>query len=103
MFQSQGKYDEAEQIQRQTLDLRMKVSRKERPGTVTSMNNLAVVLRSQGKYEEAGRIHREEPQLKEGDGQGTSHTLTRMNKLAVVLDSQGSTKRPSEYIDKQSS
>ena len=49
----QGKYVEAEEMHRQTLELRKKVSGPKHPYTLTSMNNLATVLRSQGKYGEA--------------------------------------------------
>jgi Flp pilus assembly protein TadD len=52
-----GKYEEAEQIFRQTLSLREKVSGKKHPDTLLSLNNLASVLKSQGKYEEAEQIH----------------------------------------------
>ena len=40
----QGKYDEAEKMHRQTLELREKVLGKEHPHTITSMNNLAPAL-----------------------------------------------------------
>lgn len=50
---SEGKYDEAEPIHRQTLALMEKVMGKEHPDTLTSMNNLAGLQNSQGKYNEA--------------------------------------------------
>ena len=56
---SQGKYEEAERINRQTLALRESVLGKENPDTLTSMNNLAKVLRNLSKYEEAKEIHRQ--------------------------------------------
>ena len=46
---SQGKYEEAEGIYRQTLALREPVLGKKHPTTLTSMNNLALVLDNQGK------------------------------------------------------
>jgi tetratricopeptide (TPR) repeat protein len=49
----QGKYEEAEQMHRQALQLKEKVLGKEHPDTLKSINNLAVVLRNQEKYEEA--------------------------------------------------
>jgi Flp pilus assembly protein TadD len=52
----QGKYEEAEEMHRQTLELREKVLGREHPDTPGSMNNLALVLESQGKYEEAEYI-----------------------------------------------
>jgi hypothetical protein len=38
---------------------------KERPCTLTSMNNLAILLSDQGKYEHAEEIHRQELRLVE--------------------------------------
>ncbi|KAF2818040.1 hypothetical protein CC86DRAFT_310088, partial [Ophiobolus disseminans] len=47
---SQGKYKEAEAMHRQTLALKEKVLGPEHPDTLTSMNNLASVLRAHSKY-----------------------------------------------------
>ncbi|KJZ70118.1 hypothetical protein HIM_10488 [Hirsutella minnesotensis 3608] len=55
-----GKYHEAEQMHRQALDLREKVLGKEHPATLSSMNNLAVVLKSLGKCS-ARNIRRRSP------------------------------------------
>jgi hypothetical protein len=41
VLDSQGKYEEAETIHRQTLVLKEKVLSKEHPGILTSINNLA--------------------------------------------------------------
>ena len=46
-------------MHRQVLDLRTEVLGAKHPSTLTSMNNLALVLRSQGKYEEAEAMHRQ--------------------------------------------
>ena len=63
---------------------------KEHPSTLTSMNNLALILRSQGKYEEAERIQRQALALRERVlGKEHPSTLTSMNNLASVLRSQG--------------
>ena len=45
VLQYQGKYDEAEAMNRQALDGYEKVLGKEHPDTLTSVNNLALVLR----------------------------------------------------------
>ncbi|KAI0815407.1 Tetratricopeptide repeat-domain-containing protein [Xylaria sp. FL0064] len=60
-----GKYDEAETMHRQTLELREEVLGREHPSTLDSMNNLALVLNSQGKYNEAETIHRQTLELRE--------------------------------------
>src|SRR5882757_7950127 len=75
---------------RQTLVFREKVLGKEHPETLTSMNNLALVLDSQGKYEAAEAMHRQTLATKEKVlGKQHPSTLTSMNNLALVLDSQG--------------
>ena len=60
----QGKYVEAEQMQRQTLELRRKVLGREHPHTLTSMSDLAAALSGQGKYVEAEQMHRQTPELR---------------------------------------
>lgn len=85
-----GKYDEAEQMYREALGLYEKVLGREHPDTLTSMNNLALVLDSQGKYEEAEQMHRETLGLCEKVlGREHPSTLSSMNNLANVLDRQG--------------
>jgi hypothetical protein len=55
--------EEAEQKQRQMLELKEKVLGKEHPSTLGRMNNLALVLGRQGKYEEAEQMHRQTLEL----------------------------------------
>jgi hypothetical protein len=50
---SHGKYAEAEDMHRQTLEVKERVLGKENPYTLTSMGNLVDVLARQGKYQEA--------------------------------------------------
>ena len=57
LLDSQGKYDKAEPVCRQTLALREKVLGKEYLNTLTSMNNLTSLLESQGKYNEAKPVY----------------------------------------------
>ena len=59
MLSSRGKYAEAEQMHRQTLELDKKVSGPEHPDTLMSMSNLAYVLTLQGKYDEAKGLRRQ--------------------------------------------
>jgi tetratricopeptide (TPR) repeat protein len=58
LLESQGKYDEAEPLHRQTLALRKKILGPEHPSTLISINNLALLLESQGKYDEAELLYR---------------------------------------------
>ena len=69
VLSDQGKYEQAEEMHRQALELRETVLGKEHPDTLTSMNNLASVLSDQGKYEQAEEMHRQALRA-EGDGVG---------------------------------
>ncbi|KAI4113691.1 MAG: hypothetical protein LQ338_008128 [Usnochroma carphineum] len=63
---------------------------KEHPKTLTSMNNLAVLLRIQGNYKEAKRIHRQVLALTETVlGKEHPSTLASKNNLGSLLRSQG--------------
>jgi len=53
VLQSQGKYEEAEVMHRRALKGRENVLGPEHPDTLSSVNNLGMVLKTQGKYEEA--------------------------------------------------
>ena len=50
----QGKYQQAEEMHRHALRLKETVLGKQHPSTLTSVDNLAAVLRDLGKYEQAG-------------------------------------------------
>ena len=86
----QGSYDNAEQMNRQALDSREKVLGKEHPNTLTSVDNLAIVLQRQGKYEEAEQMTRRALDGREKVlGKEHPHTLTSVRNLAWVLQDQG--------------
>jgi tetratricopeptide (TPR) repeat protein len=77
-------------MHRQVLGLRETALGKEHPSTLTSMNNLAGVLRDQGKYEEAEEMYRQALRLRMMVlGKKHPSTLTSMNDLAGVLNDQG--------------
>lgn len=58
-FRSRGKYDKAEAMYRQALELREKVLDGDHSDILDSMNNLGSLLGNQGKYDEAERMQRE--------------------------------------------
>jgi pentatricopeptide repeat protein len=58
-LQASREYIEAEQMLRQTLELREEVLGIEHPSALTSMNNVAAALCNQGKYKEAERIYQQ--------------------------------------------
>jgi len=57
-LQAQGKFDQAEMMNRSALLGREKIRGKFHPETMTSVNNLASVLCDQEKYEEAEELNR---------------------------------------------
>jgi Flp pilus assembly protein TadD len=67
---------------------------------LSSMANLALVLRGQGKYEAAEEVHQQalEPTEKVLGPEHPS-TLTSMDNLALVLDSQGKYKAAERRAD----
>jgi hypothetical protein len=88
VLSAQGKHEQAEEMHRQVLGLMETVLDKEHLDTLTSMNNLAGVLRDKGKYERAGEIHRQALGLMETVlGKEHLSTLTSINNLALVLRS----------------
>ena len=55
----QGKYAEAEQMERELLDAQRRVLGPEHPDTLTTINNLAHSLGGQGKHTKAEQMERE--------------------------------------------
>ena len=62
----QGRYAEAEKLQRETLDIRRRVLGPEHPDTLASVHNLAIVLYDEGRYTEAERLDRETLDIRRG-------------------------------------
>ncbi|KAK3166744.1 hypothetical protein OEA41_009869 [Lepraria neglecta] len=85
-----GLYEKAVILNKRILEQKTCILGGQHPSTLTSMNNLALVLGSQGKYEEAEGIHRQTLALMESVlGKKHPSTLMSMNNLAGVLDRQG--------------
>jgi tetratricopeptide (TPR) repeat protein len=86
----QGRYNLAYEKGSDALSIQEMVLGPEHPETLTSMDNLGVVLEKQGKYEAAEEMHRQALELRE-KVLGPEHldTLASINDLAVVLAEQG--------------
>jgi tetratricopeptide (TPR) repeat protein len=85
-----GRYREAETVYQMVLISLEKALGLEHPGTLTSVNNLGLVLDRQGRYEEAEAMHRRALHDREKMlGPEHPNTLTSVNNLGLVLDSQG--------------
>ncbi|MEM9667087.1 MAG: tetratricopeptide repeat protein, partial [Bacteroidota bacterium] len=59
LYQSQGRYAEAEPLYKQALAVREQVLGEEHPSTATSLNNLAHLYQSQGRYAEAESLYKQ--------------------------------------------
>jgi ankyrin repeat protein/tetratricopeptide (TPR) repeat protein len=85
-----GRWSEQHQIELFIFRKMCEIAGAEHPKTLTSMNNLAAVLRDQGKYQEAESMHRQALATRERLlGKEHPDTLTSMNNLAAVLRDQG--------------
>jgi serine/threonine protein kinase len=89
-YGSLGAYAKAEPLLRRAWEGRREVLGPEHPDTLTSMNNLALVLNDQLKLGEAEALHRQVLEARRRT-RGPEHpdTLTSMNNLASVLADQG--------------
>ncbi|RYP03605.1 hypothetical protein DL764_005035 [Monosporascus ibericus] len=85
-----GKYEKAEQMHRQALALYEAVLGRKHPDMLSSMDNLTGLLNSQGKYNEAEQMHRQALALyKAVLGRKHLSTLASINNLASVFGNQG--------------
>jgi tetratricopeptide (TPR) repeat protein len=81
-----GKYQEAEQMYRQVLELREKVLGRDHPFTIASMNNFACTLDNLGKYKEAEAMYQQVFELLEKVlGREHPFTIASIDNLGVVL------------------
>ncbi len=83
----QGKYDEAEKLQREGLAVLKRVLGAEHPDTLTAAGNLAVILLRQGKCDEAEKMQQQGLAVLKGV-LGAEHpdTLTAAGNLAESLE-----------------
>ena len=86
----QGRYAEAEPVDRRALELREANLPPTHPTIATSLNDLALDLTLQGRYAEAEPLHRRDLELCEATLPPTHPSIaTILNNLASNLDSQG--------------
>ena len=90
-LRSSGDYDAAATMARRDLELRETALGLQHPDTLSSVNNMAVVLDHQGKYEHAEQMSRRALNGRETVlGMEHPDTLTSASHLALILWSQGS-------------
>ncbi|KAF1968774.1 kinesin light chain [Bimuria novae-zelandiae CBS 107.79] len=84
---SDGRYEEAEELEVQVMQTAKRVLGDEHPGTLTSMSNLASTYRNQGRWNEAEELNVQTRKRVLGDEH--PHTLSSMNNLASTYMDQG--------------
>ena len=90
LYQSQGQYEEAEQLLRRVLEGREEKLGLKHPDTLRTVQNLAVVYRDQGRYSEAERLYRRALEgWEEKLGPKHPDTLRTVDNLAVIYRDQG--------------
>ena len=90
VYDSQGKYPEAEELYKQALEIGKKTIGEEHPEYAKHLNNLALVYRSQGRYPEAEKLYKQALEIgKKTIGQDHPNYAIRLNNLAGVYNSQG--------------
>ncbi|QLE58296.1 tetratricopeptide repeat protein [Nostoc sp. TCL26-01] len=90
LYDSQGRYSEAEPLYIQALALYRKLLGEEHPSVAMSLNNLAYLYKSQGRYSEAEPLYIQALALRRKLlGEEHPDVAMSLNNLAGLYDSQG--------------
>jgi len=90
VMRENGDWNNAEQLENQVMDMRMKLLGTEHPDTLKSMGNLASTYSDQGRWEEAENLEVKVMDMrKKMLGAEHPHTLTSMANIAVTYWNQG--------------
>jgi tetratricopeptide (TPR) repeat protein len=94
---SDGRYEEAEELEKQVMQTTKRVLGDEHPDTLTSINNLASTYSDQGQWKEAEELQVQVMKTRKRLlGDGHPDTLTSMNNLALTYKNQGQWKESEE-------
>ena len=102
LLAKKGKYEEAEPLCREVLEVRRETLGNRHPHTLIAMGTLAVELHSQGKYDEAEPLFREVLEAtRETLGNRHPDTLTSINNLGLLLKAKGdhANQQPSPHAE----
>jgi tetratricopeptide (TPR) repeat protein len=87
---SRGRYDEAEPLYKEALELRRKLFGEEHNAVAQSINNLAALYHAQGRYDEAEPLFEQTLELRKRlPGQERSELARSLNNLAELYRTQG--------------
>ncbi|CAM9914177.1 unnamed protein product [Ectocarpus sp. 12 AP-2014] len=91
MLESQGKYDEADPLYLQAIEIAEKTLGPDHPSEATRLNNRVGLLESQGKCDEAKSLYERSLDIDENVyGPDHPNVATGLNNWAGLLESQGS-------------
>ena len=91
LYKSQGRYDKAEPLYIQALELTKRILGENHPDTATSLNNLAALYDGQGRYSEAELLYIQALEIRKSFlGENHPDTAISLNNLAALYDYQGS-------------
>ena len=85
LYDSHGRFEEAEPLYTRALEIREKALGPEHPDTAASLNNLAGLYVSQGQYEEAEPLLKRARNHREGLRPETSQHRPHFEKLQPAL------------------
>jgi tetratricopeptide (TPR) repeat protein len=90
ILNEEGRYDEAENLHRETLDVQRRVLGPEHRGTLESMRNLANDFAGEGRYSEAEKLQRETMNV-DRRVLGPEHPLARLStyNISCILARKG--------------
>ncbi|MBD1874065.1 tetratricopeptide repeat protein [Nodosilinea sp. FACHB-131] len=90
VYESQGRYSEAEPLYKEGILLEEKLFGKEHPNLARSLNNLAELYRAQGRYNEAEALYQEALALRRQlPDAADSLVASILNNLALLYNLQG--------------
>jgi tetratricopeptide (TPR) repeat protein/tRNA A-37 threonylcarbamoyl transferase component Bud32 len=98
-YRDLGLYDAALPLQESALATRRRVLGEEHPQTLSSINQMGVLLDSQGKLEEAERYYREAlEKFRRVLGEEHPETLTSINNMGFLMWAQGKPDEAEPYL-----
>ena len=90
LYESQGRYNDAEPLYLQSLDIWKRQLGDDHPDVATSLNNLAELYRSQGRYNDAEPLYLQSLDIRKRQlGDDHPDVATSLNNLAELYRSQG--------------